>query len=83
MHRVMGENATESKIQGDRAIQRIEDSISATVQLETGLKIPGQHKRDRLGLSSHCDLYSLESLVVTFSPATFLIRLMRRAEMPL
>ena len=56
----MGENATEGKIQGDRAIQRIEDSISATVQLETGPEIPEQRKRDQLGLSSRCDLHILE-----------------------
>ena len=61
MHRVRGKNATEGKIQGDRAIQRLEDSISATVQLETGPEIPEQRKRVR----------RLEDLAVTFSPAVF------------
>ena len=83
MHRVRGKNATEGKIQGDRAIQRIEDSIIVTVQLETGPEITEQRKRDRLGSSSRCDLHSLENLPVAFSPAAFTICPVRRAEMPL
>ena len=60
LYRGGGKNATEGKIQGDRAIQRLEDSISATVQLETRPEMPGNTNRIGTWFLSRCDLHSLE-----------------------